>query len=214
MRDTPKHQGQRNQLVELLRKKGIKDEIVLTILNQVPRHLFMDTALANFAYEDKAYPIAADQTISQPYTVAFQTELLQLSSSDKVLEIGTGSGYQTAVLLGITPFVYTIERQQTLFKKTQLLFQKLGIRPKKHLFGDGYLGFETAAPYDKIIVTAAAPEVPKALLKQLKIGGKLIIPLGDKEQIMTRFTKTSETAFDREQFGHFRFVPMLENKIK
>ena len=214
MRDTPKHQGQRNQLVELLRKKGIKDEIVLTILNQVPRHLFMDTALANFAYEDKAYPIAADQTISQPYTVAFQTELLQLSSTDKVLEIGTGSGYQTAVLLGITPFVYTIERQQTLFKKTQLLFQKLGIRPKKHLFGDGYLGFETAAPYDKIIVTAAAPEVPKALLKQLKIGGKLIIPLGDKEQIMTRFTKTSETAFDREQFGHFRFVPMLENKIK
>ena len=214
MRDTPKHQGQRNQLVELLRKKGIKDEIVLTILNQVPRHLFMDTALANFAYEDKAYPIAADQTISQPYTVAFQTELLQLSSSDKVLEIGTGSGYQTAVLLGITPFVYTIERQQTLFKKTQLLFQKLGIRPKKHLFGDGYLGFETAAPYDKIIVTAAAPEVPKALLKQLKIGGKLIIPLGDKEQIMTRFTKTSETAFDREQFGYFRFVPMLENKIK
>ena len=142
MRDTPKHQGQRNQLVELLRKKGIKDEIVLTILNQVPRHLFMDTALANFAYEDKAYPIAADQTISQPYTVAFQTELLQLSSTDKVLEIGTGSGYQTAVLLGITPFVYTIERQQTLFKKTQLLFQKLGIRPKKHLFGDGYLGFE------------------------------------------------------------------------
>lgn len=214
MRDTPKHQGQRNQLVEFLRKKGIKDEIVLTILNQVPRHLFMDTALANFAYEDKAYPIAADQTISQPYTVAFQTELLQLSSSDKVLEIGTGSGYQTAVLLGITPFVYTIERQQTLFKKTQLLFQKLGIRPKKHLFGDGYLGFETAAPYDKIIVTAAAPEVPKALLKQLKIGGKLIIPLGDREQIMTRFTKTSETAFNREQFGHFRFVPMLENKIK
>ena len=214
MRDTPKHQGQRNQLVELLRKKGIKDEIVLTILNQVPRHLFMDTALANFAYEDKAYPIAADQTISQPYTVAFQTELLQLSSTDKVLEIGTGSGYQTAILLGITPFVYTIERQQTLFKKTQLLFQKLGIRPKKHLFGDGYLGFETAAPYDKIIVTAAAPEVPKALLKQLKIGGKLIIPLGDREQIMTRFTKTSETAFDREQFGHFRFVPMLENKIK
>lgn len=214
MRDTPKHQGQRNQLVELLRKKGIKDEIVLTILNQVPRHLFMDTALANFAYEDKAYPIAADQTISQPYTVAFQTELLQLSSTDQVLEIGTGSGYQTAVLLGITPFVYTIERQQTLFKKTQLLFQKLGIRPKKHLFGDGYLGFEAAAPYDKIIVTAAAPEVPKALLKQLKIGGKLIIPLGDREQIMTRFTKTSETAFDREQFGHFRFVPMLENKIK
>lgn len=214
MRDTPKHQGQRNQLVELLRKKGIKDEIVLTILNQVPRHLFMDTALANFAYEDKAYPIAADQTISQPYTVAFQTELLQLSSTDKVLEIGTGSGYQTAVLLGITPFVYTIERQQTLFKKTQLLFQKLGIRPKKHLFGDGYLGFDATAPYDKIIVTAAAPEVPKALLKQLKIGGKLIIPLGYKEQIMTRFTKTSETAFDREQFGHFRFVPMLENKIK
>ena len=214
MKDTPKYQGLRKQLVEKLRSKGITSNKVLKVIENTPRHYFMDQGLLNYAYEDQAYPIDADQTISQPYTVAFQTELLQLSSTDKVLEIGTGSGYQTAVLLGITPFVYTIERQQTLFKKTQLLFQKLGIRPKKHLFGDGYLGFEAAAPYDKIIVTAAAPEVPKALLKQLKIGGKLIIPLGDKDQIMTRYTKMSRTAFDREQFGHFRFVPMLENKIK
>lgn len=214
MRDTPKHQGQRNQLVDLLREKGIKNETVLNVLAQVPRHLFMDAGLADFAYEDNAYPIAASQTISQPYTVAFQTELLELSPTDKVLEIGTGSGYQTAVLLGITPFVYTIERQQTLFKQTQLLFQKLGIRPKRHFFGDGYLGYKEAAPYDKIIVTAAAPKVPEPLLKQLKIGGKLVLPVGDREQIMTRLTRTSEMKFDREQFGHFRFVPMLEDKTK
>ena len=153
-----------------------------------------------------------DQTISQPYTVAYQSELLQLSKFDKVLEIGTGSGYQTAILLGITSQVYTVERQQILFKKTQLLFQKMGLRPKKHLFGDGYLGYEKAAPFYRIVVTAAAPEIPRVLLNQLKIGGKLIIPLGEKDQFMMRFTRTGPNLFDKEKFGRFRFVPLLENK--
>jgi protein-L-isoaspartate(D-aspartate) O-methyltransferase len=212
MEDTHKHKGLRKQLIELLKQKGIKDTRVLEIMGSVPRHLFMDSGLMHLAYEDNAYPIGAEQTISQPYTVAYQTELLQLKPSDKVLEIGTGSGYQTAVLLGISPLVYTVERQQILFKKTQLLFQKLGLRPKKHLFGDGYLGYQNAAPYDRIIVTAAAPSLPKALLKQLKTGGKLIIPVGEKQQFMMRLTKTGENSFDKEKFGRFRFVPLLEDK--
>ncbi|MDG2062621.1 MAG: protein-L-isoaspartate(D-aspartate) O-methyltransferase [Flavobacteriaceae bacterium] len=212
MQDTIKYQGLRKQLIELLKDKGIIDTKVLEVMGSVPRHFFMDPGLINFAYEDNAYPIAADQTISQPYTVAYQSELLQLSKFDKVLEIGTGSGYQTAILLGITSQVYTVERQQILFKKTQLLFQKMGLRPKKHLFGDGYLGYEKAAPFDRIVVTAAAPEVPRVLLNQLKIGGKLIIPLGEKDQFMMRFTKTGPNLFDKEKFGRFRFVPLLENK--
>lgn len=212
MQDTIKYQGLRKQLIELLKDKGIIDTKVLEVMGSVPRHFFMDPGLINFAYEDNAYPIAADQTISQPYTVAYQSELLQLSKFDKVLEIGTGSGYQTAILLGITSQVYTVERQQILFKKTQLLFQKMGLRPKKHLFGDGYLGYEKAAPFDRIVVTAAAPEIPKVLLNQLKIGGKLIIPLGEKDQFMMRFTKTGPNLFDKEKFGRFRFVPLLENK--
>jgi protein-L-isoaspartate(D-aspartate) O-methyltransferase len=212
MEDTHKHKGLRKQLIELLKQKGIKDTRVLEIMGSVPRHLFMDSGLMHLAYEDNAYPIGAEQTISQPYTVAYQTELLQLKPSDKVLEIGTGSGYQTAVLLWISPLVYTVERQQILFKKTQRLFQKLGLRPKKHLFGDGYLGYQNAAPYDRIIVTAAAPSLPKALLKQLKTGGKLIIPVGEKQQFMMRLTKTGENSFDKEKFGRFRFVPLLEDK--
>jgi len=178
----------------------------------VPRPFFMDPSLVGYAYEDNAYPISADQTISQPYTVAFQSELLDVSSANKVLEIGTGSGYQTAVLLGLSPQVYTIERQQVLFKQTQRLFLQLGYRPKKHIFGDGYKGLPDAAPFDRIIVTAGAPEVPKPLLNQLAIGGKLVIPIGEKEQIMTRFIRTSKSSFDKEEFGLFRFVPLLENK--
>ena len=212
MQDTIKYQGLRKQLIELLKDKGIIDTKVLEVMGSVPRHFFMDPGLINFAYEDNAYPIAADQTISQPYTVAYQSELLQLSKFDKVLEIGTGAGYQTAILLGITSQVYTVERQQILFKKTQLLFQKMGLRPKKHLFGDGYLGYEKAAPFDRIVVTAAAPEIPRVLLNQLKIGGKLIIPLGEKDQFMMRFTRTGPNLFDKEKFGRFRFVPLLENK--
>jgi len=212
MNETTKHQGQRRQLIESLRTKGIESESVLKAMLAVPRHLFMDPSLISFAYEDNAYPIAAEQTISQPYTVAFQTELLAVSETHKVLEIGTGSGYQTAVLLGLSTQVFTIERQQALFKQTQRLFSQLGYRPKKHLFGDGYKGLPTEAPFDRIIVTAGAPKVPKALLNQLAIGGKLVIPIGDKEQIMTRFIRTSKVSFDKEEFGCFRFVPLLENK--
>ncbi len=212
MKESTKHQGLRRHLIETLKTKGIQSEAVLSVMLDVPRHFFMDPSLVGYAYEDNAYPISADQTISQPYTVAFQSELLDVSSANKVLEIGTGSGYQTAVLLGLSPQVYTIERQQVLFKQTQRLFLQLGYRPKKHIFGDGYKGLPDAAPFDRIIVTAGAPEVPKPLLNQLAIGGKLVIPIGEKEQIMTRFIRTSKSSFDKEEFGLFRFVPLLENK--
>ena len=212
MIDTTKHQGQRRQLIGQLKVAGIKDQSVLNAIETLPRHWFMETGLEAYAYIDKAYPIAAEQTISQPYTVAFQTELLTLNPGDKVLEIGTGSGYQTAVLLQYDITVYTIERQHELFKKTSLLFNKLKLRPKKVIFGDGYKGYPAAAPYDGIIVTAGAPTAPKPLLEQLSIGGRLVIPVGKKEQIMTRFIRKSEKEFDKETFGNFRFVPLLENK--
>jgi len=212
MKDTTKHQGLRRQLMETLRKKGISSAEVLQVMTTIPRHFFMDPGLVNFAYEDQAYPIAAKQTISQPYTVAFQSQILEVAPHHKVLEIGTGSGYQTAVLLGLTPHVYTVERQQELFKKTQRLFSQLNLRPKKNVFGDGYKGLPDTAPYDRIIVTAGAPEVPKELLQQLVVGGKLVIPVGVKEQVMFRFTKTSEKTFDKESFGNFRFVPLLNDK--
>jgi len=212
MNDTIKHKGLRRQLIQLLRDKGIQSETVLMAMELIPRHLFMDPSLVNFAYEDQAYPIAADQTISQPFTVAFQTELLNVQPGHKVLEIGTGSGYQTALLLELGTQVYSIERQQLLFKKTQRLFSKMGLRPKKMIFGDGYLGMPTEEPFDRIIVTAGAPVVPKPLLNQLIIGGKLVIPVGVKKQEMIRFTRTGATTFDKEKFGEFRFVPLLENK--
>lgn len=212
MQDTTKHQGLRRQLINLLREKGITSKRVLDVMLQVPRHFFMDPGLVNFAYVDQAYPIAADQTISQPYTVAFQTELLELKPEHKVLEIGTGSGYQTAVLLGLSPNIYTIERQQELFKKTQRLFSKLGLRPKRLIFGDGYKGLPSEAPFDRILVTAGAPELPKELLQQLTPNGKLVIPIGVKEQKMMRFTRTAKKTFDKESFGNFRFVPLLSDK--
>ncbi len=212
MNDTIKHKGLRRQLIQLLRDKGIQSETVLKAMELIPRQLFMDPSLVNFAYEDQAYPIAADQTISQPFTVAFQTELLDVQPGHKVLEIGTGSGYQTALLLELGAQVYSIERQQLLFKKTQRLFSKMGLRPIYMIFGDGYLGMPTEEPFDRIIVTAGAPVVPKPLLNQLIIGGKLVIPVGVKKQEMIRFTRTGATTFDQEKFGEFRFVPLLENK--
>ncbi len=213
MTDSAKHQGQRRQLVKLLQEKGIKDAKVLAAIGHVPRHLFMDSGLEDYSYADRAYPIAADQTISQPYTVAFQTELLELKKGDCVLEIGTGSGYQTAVLLAYEGIkVYTIERQQELFKNTSLLFKKLSLKPKKFVFGDGYQGLPDAAPFQAIIVTAGAPTVPKPLLEQLAIGGRLVIPVGDKDQIMTRYVRKGAKAFDRKTFGNFRFVPLLKDK--
>ncbi|MBK5210571.1 MAG: protein-L-isoaspartate(D-aspartate) O-methyltransferase [Flavobacteriaceae bacterium] len=212
MKDTHKHKGLRNQLVKIIAQKGITDKNVLAAMGNVPRHLFMDSSFADFAYQDKAFPIAAEQTISQPYTVAFQTELLHIKENHQILEIGTGSGYQTAVLIEMGAKVFTIERQQELFKKTKLFLPKIGYSPKKIIFGDGYKGLPEDAPFDGIIVTAGAPFVPNALLSQLKVGGRLVIPIGDEEQIMTLFIRTSEKDFEKHEFGKFKFVPMLNKK--
>ncbi|MFM1879548.1 MAG: hypothetical protein RLZZ241_2414 [Bacteroidota bacterium] len=202
----------RNQLADLLETKGIDNPKVLDAIRAVPRHLFMDSSFEDHAYQDKAFPIAAEQTISQPYTVAFQTSLLRVNPGDRILEIGTGSGYQTAVLLHLKALVYTIERQSTLFKKTSLFFKKMAYRPKKFVFGDGYKGLPEEAPFDGILVTAGAPSVPKALLAQLTVGGRLVIPVGDQEQQMLVIERTSEKEFQQQACGVFRFVPLLEDK--
>ena len=212
MRDLAKHQGLRNQLVSLLEKKGITDRNVLEAIRKIPRHLFLNSSFEDFAYQDKPFPIGAGQTISQPYTVAFQTELLQVKKDDKVLEIGTGSGYQTAVLCTMGAKVYSIERQNELFKTTSLLLPKLHIRPKHLTFGDGYKGLPNYAPFDSIIVTAGAPFIPQPLMAQLKIGGRLVIPVGEDVQVMTLLIRKNETQFEKHEFGDFRFVPLLEDK--
>ncbi len=212
LKDTNKHQGLRNQLAKQLEEKGITDKNVLEAIKKIPRHLFLNSSFEDFAYQDKAFPIGAGQTISQPYTVAFQSQLLDVKKDDKILEIGTGSGYQTAVLCLLGAKVYSVERQNELFKTTSLLLPKLGIRPKHLSFGDGYKGLPNHAPFDSIIVTAGAPIIPKPLMAQLKIGGKLVIPVGDKEQIMTMLIRKNETQFEKHEFGDFKFVPLLENK--
>ena len=212
LQDTFTHKGMRKKLVETLIKKGITNKEVLKAIDKIGRHLFMDSGFIDHAYVDKAFPIGADQTISQPYTVARQSELLAVDKGAKILEIGTGSGYQTAVLLEMGMQVYSIERQNELFKKTKLFLPKLGYRAKKLIFGDGYIGLKEEAPFDGIVVTAGAPFVPKPLLAQLKVGAKLVIPVGDESQIMTVFTRTSATEFSKEEFGEFRFVPLLEDK--
>lgn len=212
LKDTFKHKGLRQQLVTILKGKGITDANVLKAIGNVPRHLFMDSGFLDYAYKDMAFPIAADQTISQPYTVAFQTELLQVKKDDKILEIGTGSGYQAAVLCELGARVYSIERQQELFKKTSVFLPKIGYRAKKLIFGDGYKGLVEDAPFDSIIVTAGAPFVPKPLLSQLKIGGRLVIPVGEHTQIMTLIIRKDTKEFEQHEFGEFRFVPLLEDK--
>jgi protein-L-isoaspartate(D-aspartate) O-methyltransferase len=212
VKDNHKHKGLRNQLVKTIIEKGITDKNVIEAIGKVPRHLFMDSGFEAFAYQDKAFPIAAEQTISQPYTVAFQTELLEISKGDKILEIGTGSGYQTAVLIELGAKVYSIERQKELFKKTKLFLPKIGYNAKKLIFGDGYIGLKEEAPFDGIIVTAGAPFLPEALLGQLKIGGKLVIPIGDEVQVMTLFIRTSEKDFEKHELGNFRFVPLLKDR--
>ena len=212
MKDTAKHQGLRNQLVKLLQEKGIIDKNVLNAINKIPRHLFLNSSFEDYAYQDKAFPIGAGQTISQPYTVAFQSQLLEIKKDDKILEIGTGSGYQTAVLCLMGAKVFSVERQNELFKQTSALLPKLGIRPKHLSFGDGYKGLPNHAPFDSIIVTAGAPTIPKPLMSQLKIGGRLVIPVGDENQIMTMLIRKNETQFEKHEFGDFKFVPLLEDK--
>lgn len=212
MQDTTKHQGKRRQLVEVLKQKGIVQSAVLNAIAEIPRHLFLDSSFVDHAYQDKAFPIGAAQTISQPYTVAFQSEQLQLTPGMKVLEIGTGSGYQTAVLCHMGAKVYSIERQHELFRTSLKRLPALGFKPKKLIFGDGYKGFPEQAPFDRIIVTAGAPNIPEALLAQLAVGGRMVIPVGENQQKMTVITRTSATDFEKLVLGDFRFVPLLEDK--
>ncbi|MBO9635114.1 MAG: protein-L-isoaspartate(D-aspartate) O-methyltransferase [Chitinophagaceae bacterium] len=211
--DSYRHKGLRRQLVELLRQKGITDERVLTAINNIPRHYFLDSAFDKVAYDDRAFPIEADQTISQPYTVAYQTQLLDLRTFEKVLEIGTGSGYQSMVLAEMQVQVFTIERQKKLFevhKKFELRKKYPGI---KYFYGDGYEGLPTYGPFDKVIVTAAAPYIPPKLIEQLKPGGKMVIPVGAGDvQRMMRLTKKADGSIQEELFENFSFVPMLDGK--
>jgi protein-L-isoaspartate(D-aspartate) O-methyltransferase len=202
----------RRHLVEQLRNKGITDEEVLSAIGSVPRHLFMDSGFESHAYQDKAFPIAAEQTISQPYTVAFQSQLLQVQKGQSILEIGTGSGYQTAVLTLLGADVYSIERQHQLYRYSMRQLPKLGYRSKKLVFGDGYKGLPEFAPFDRILVTAGAKEVPKALLNQLVIGGRMVIPVGTETQEMILMVRTSAKEFEKQKHGTFRFVPMLTDK--
>ena len=210
--DSPKYQGQRKLMVSKIKSLGINNKNILNAFNNVPRHLFMDPGLISHSYKNMAFPIDSGQTISQPYTVAFQTELIKCKEGDKVLEIGTGSGYQTAILSYLGFDVYTIERDITLFKKSSLIFRNLYIKIKKNLFADGYLGIIDSAPFDAIIVTAAAKEIPKDLMNQLKVGGRIVIPIGVDEQIMYRFTRIDKKKFKKEEFGRFKFVPMVKGK--
>lgn len=213
MIDSYKHQGLRNKLVATLREKGISDERILTAIGKIPRHLFLDSTFQEHAYDDKAFPIAAGQTISQPYTVAFQTDLLQVKPKEKVLEIGTGSGYQACVLIELGAIVYSIERQRSLHLDAKKFLQSIGYQPKL-FFGDGYKGLPTYAPFDKIIVTAGAESVPIPLAEQLKPNGVMVIPVGDpQKQRMKRITKNPDGTFLVEDFGAFRFVPFLESKV-
>ena len=212
MKDNYKFLGRRKDLVNEIKSKGITDKNVLESFLITPRHYFVDPGLEEHAYIDKALPIIEDQTISQPFTVAFQTQLLCLEKKQKILEVGTGSGYQAAILYNIGVDLYTIERNHKLFRKTSELFDKLKIKPKRFKYGDGYRGLPDDSPFDGIIVTAGAPEIPSELLKQLKIGGRLVIPVGDKSQIMYRITKQSNKKYKKEKFGNFRFVPLLKDK--
>ena len=212
MEDTFRHKGLRHQLVESLRRKGIHDENVLQALETVPRHFFFDSSFLEFAYQDKPFPIGAGQTISQPFTVAFQSELLAIKKGDKVLEIGTGSGYQACILCEMGAKVFSIERQKLLFDKAKAFIPTLGYRMKT-FYGDGYLGQPAFAPFDKIIITAGAPYIPEALVQQLKTGGILVAPIGNTDiQEMTTVVKLTETSTRIKSHGRFRFVPMLGDK--
>ncbi len=208
--DSYRHKGLRKKLVETLRKKGISDERILKAVGVVPRHYFLDRAFADWAYKDAAFPIGNKQTISQPYTVAYQTELLELEPRDKVLEIGTGSGYQAVILAEIGVKVYTVERQTALYKRTSRLLKDMGYGQIRQFLQDGMQGLPRFAPFQKIIVTAAATSIPQSLKDQLDIGGMMVIPVGEDSQVMHRITRISEKKFKTEKFDHFRFVPLLK----
>lgn len=208
MQDSYRHRGMRKKLIDTLRQKGIKDEAVLAAMNQLPRHFFLDNAFSKWAYTDKAFPIGNEQTISQPYTVAFQTQLLDVHPREKILEIGTGSGYQAAILAILGARVFTIERQEALYLKAKTLLEKLAVGNIRFFFKDGFKGLPEFAPFDKIIVTAGAEAPPKKLLQQLKVGGKMVIPVGKESQKMLVITRT-QTDFDVMEYGSFRFVPFL-----
>ncbi len=210
--DTFRHKGLRKKLVEVVRQKGIADKNVLKAMEEVPRHWFFDSGFLEFAYEDKAFPIGAGQTISQPFTVAFQTQLLQVKRGDKILEVGTGSGYQASILYQMGAKVFSVERQRTLHIKAKAMLPAAGFLVKV-FFGDGYKGLPTFGPFDKIIVTAGAPFIPENLTEQLKLGGIMVIPVDDgEEQIMTTLTKMADGSIKIDQHGRFRFVPLLGDK--
>jgi len=214
MIDNYRHKGLRKQLVQIVADKGITNNKVLEALNSVPRHLFLDKAFEEQAYKDKALPILSGQTISQPYTVAYQTELLDPQPTDKILEIGTGSGYQAAVLSHLGKKIYSIERHQELYKHTANLINQLGYTSVRTLYGDGYLGSPRFAPFDKILVTAGATFVPPALLEQLAIGGYVVIPSGKSDiKKMKRIVKTGVESYEEQVYGEFRFVPFLQGVV-
>ena len=215
MKDTYRHKGLRRKLINELRRKGIRDENILAAMDAIPRHFFLDKAFEEWAYQDKAFPIGNEQTISQPYTVAYQTDLLEVKKRDKIMEIGTGSGYQAALLAALGARVYTIERQETLHKKAKELLTKLGFGHIRFYFKDGYKGLPEFAPFDKILVTAGAGSIPQELKKQLKIGGILVVPVGDTTvQRMYKITRISENDYLEEKLDNFRFVPFLKGVKK
>jgi len=211
-KDSFRHKGMRNRLVQELVRKRITDQVVLQAIGNIPRHLFLESGFVNFAYQDKAFPIAAGQTISQPYTVALQSQLLEIEAGDKVLEVGTGSGYQAAVLIEMGVKLFSIERQRDLYQRSTRLLRELGYQGRFFL-GDGYEGLPSQAPFDKVIVTAGAPFIPKQLLLQLRIGGIMIIPLGDKKQVLTRIIRIDEDEFEQQEIEECAFVPMLKGVV-
>lgn len=212
MIDSYRHKGLREKLAKSVEEKGIVDKRIIQAIGKVPRHFFMDSGFIEFAYRDQAFPIGAGQTISQPYTVAFQTQLLEVKKHDKILEIGTGSGYQCAILLELGAKVYTIERQRELYLKSRALLNEMGYKPY-FFYGDGYKGQPTKAPFDKILITAGAPEIPRELLKQLKVGGRMVVPVGDSTgQVMIAVDKIAEDEYKESEHGYFAFVPMLKGK--
>ena len=210
--DNYRHKGLRKQLVETLRAKGISDETVLAAIGEVPRHVFLDSSFVELAYQDQAFPIGSGQTISQPHIVAFQTQLLQVEKGMKVLEIGTGSGYQACVLAAMGAKVFSIERQRNLYFKTKDILEHLPFRVKTFL-GDGFEGLPTYAPFDRVIITAGAPSIPEELIRQMKVGGIMVIPMDNAEgegQTMLRIKKLEDDTLKKEAFGDFKFVPMLK----